>query len=273
MQETDFAKIAKSIESDDKGELLTHSNDSLNSPDLICGADRNVVERFLALIKEHYHQADTATFYLEQRTGIINVHAITNLRDVLSHLATLLTPGLSPDQQVAQLSNAEEHLRRAIIEPYEVALNELVIRFRDLFKKYKEELLAAQGRYSDLTAAPSAASIESRMKTLANLIANGRRSKGINLWDPEWERAVSSYVEAFEALSALYSEVEGFWYKYEQLERDSSSSKRMAALELDVETAMRELQLESQKAKRISIAFTIVSVILLIALLAVILKR
>jgi hypothetical protein len=81
---------------------------------------RELICRFLSLVRDNYAKADKASYFLERRAGVSNACAITNLRDVLSHLATLLDPTTPPDKRADQLSNGEEHLRRAIIEPYEM---------------------------------------------------------------------------------------------------------------------------------------------------------
>jgi hypothetical protein len=46
--------------------------------------------RFVVLIRDNYKKADKAAYFLERRAGIVNTCAVFNLRDVLSHLATLL---------------------------------------------------------------------------------------------------------------------------------------------------------------------------------------
>jgi len=71
-------------------------------------------------------------------------YGITNLRDVLSHLSTFLSPGKSSEQRQAQLNTAEEHLRRSIIEPYETALNELTAQFAELYERYRQAVLPGQ---------------------------------------------------------------------------------------------------------------------------------
>jgi hypothetical protein len=248
-------------------------SEGLPSSELICGVERGLVEAFLRLIKDNYKKADKATFFLEQRTGIVNLQGVTNVRDVLSHLATMLEPGLTKEQREEQIGNAAEHLRRAAIEPYEIALNELFSRFAQLYEKYKEDVLPAKDTHVALSGAPPAATIEARLREIQGLSGEARHIKVQNIWDSEWEHGVARYIEAFDKLSALYSDIESYWYKYEQIERDSAKSEQVHALELKIRNTSRELTLQYRRARRFAAVFAAFSLLLVLLLLAVWLKR
>jgi len=111
--------------------------DPIPSPQKFCGVDAKLLEEFLILIRGKYKGADMATFFLEKHTGISNIYGITNLRDVLSHLATFLDPSTPEDKRRDQRGNAEEHLRRTTIEPYETALAEFTIKFDAVYLEYQ----------------------------------------------------------------------------------------------------------------------------------------
>jgi len=241
--------------------------------ELICGVERSLVEAFLTLIKDNYKKADKATFFLEQRTGIINLQGVTNVRDVLSHLATLLEPGLSRAQREEQIGKATEHLRRAAIDPYEIALSELLTRFAQLYENFKEQVVPAREEHVSLSSAPSPSVVEARLREIQSLSSDARRIKIHNIWDSEWEMGIARYIEAFDKLSALYSEIESYWYKYEQLERDIGKSNQLRALERKIEDTTRELTLQHRKAQRIAVVFGGVSLLLLFLLLEVWFKR
>ena len=192
--------------------------------DLICGVDRGLIEDFLRLIQNNYKEADKATFFLEQRTGVVNVQGIANVRDVLSHLATLLSPDTPTEKKAAQLANAEEHLRRAIIEPYEVALNELLIKVNEFYFNYKRYLLPVKNKHLILASAPNEVSIDASLREIAALYSQGRKGKGKNIWTPEWEQGITGFIEAYENLSSLYADLEKHWNDYEQIARDKKST-------------------------------------------------
>lgn len=184
-------------------------------PDLICGVDRYVIERFLVLIRDNYRQADKATYFLEEQAGISNVAGITNMRDVLSHLATALSPEISQEKRVEQLTNAEEHLRRAIVEPYELAFRERLDKFRPLYNNYVNKLLKVKDRYVELQNAPNAVSLNAVTRKIANLAEKGRGAKNGNIWTGEWEEGVSCFIEAYETLLELEATIRDYWNQYE----------------------------------------------------------
>ena len=146
------------------------------------------------------------------------------MRDVLSHLVTLLDPATPPDKWEEQLGNAEEHLRRAIIEPYEIALNELTVKFEELYEKYKQQVLPVKDKHTVLRNAPNSVSIEATLQKIRENTSNGRYGKAKNLWNPEWEAGVTSFIAAYDGLSSLYSSLEGHWNDYEQIRRDRKST-------------------------------------------------
>ena len=189
-------------------------------PELVCGINREIVEKALSLIRDNYRRADEACFFLEERAGINNVQAITNMRDAISHLVTLLNPNLSDKKRQEQLGNAEEHLRRAIIEPYEIAIDSRIKEFYGIYIRYRERLLPIKARHTILSDAPNGISIEARMREIHRLTTKGRAGKGKNLWDAAWEDGVTSFIDAFDILSELKSELETHWHNYEQIGRD-----------------------------------------------------
>ena len=90
----------------------------------VCGIDINVIADFLVLYRDKYPIVNKASYFLEIQQGVsaINI-AITNQRDAMSHLVSVLNhPEWTVEQQRQQIANAEEHLRRAAMEPYDVAL-------------------------------------------------------------------------------------------------------------------------------------------------------
>jgi hypothetical protein len=194
------------------------------SRDLVCGVNPVLVERFLSLIVNNYKRADKATFFLEQRTGVVNFQGITNVRDVLSHLVTFLNPNTSDEKRLEQLSNAEEHLRRAINEPYEIGLNRLVARFDKLYDEYKRRVLPITHKHTTLANAPNTTSIEATVREIRDLTAIGRSSKGANAWNADWEAGVTSFIEGFDKLSTLYTDLEGYVFRVDQIEKEKRST-------------------------------------------------
>jgi len=191
-----------------------------NPNDAVCGVERHLVEAFLALIRDNYQHAEKAAFLLEERARILNLSGVANLRDVLSHLATMLDPRTPPERRPAQLANAEEHLRRAITEPYGIALGRLRKEFRPVRSEYSRRIVPLIRKRKYLEHAPDDATVTARLTEIARLAERGRASKGKNLWNPQWEEAVASFLQAYEKLSALHQELLTFCNQHRQAGRE-----------------------------------------------------
>ena len=178
--------------------------------------EREVFYRFLALIRENYKKADKAAAFLERRAGVANTCGITNLRDVLSHLSSLLDPKTPPDKRQQQLASAEEHLRRAIIEPYELGLADRTDKFTPVYDDYRKRFLPATQGIPGFSSAPNRIAIEGRLAEVDELAEKGKLAKGRNLWDDDWEDGVSSLIDAYAKLADLHGELEDWVSKYNQ---------------------------------------------------------
>lgn len=188
--------------------------------DTILGVEKELVEKYLILVKENYRKADKATYFLERKTGISNINTITNVRDLLSHLLTLLDTSLSYEQRVAQLSTAEEHLRRSIFEPYERTVSHISLELEDLVTYYKQFILPIKENNEVFKNALNLISIESVLKEVEELRNSARRCKGRNLWDEKWEDGIKDLLDAFQLLENLKSSLEEYRNKYKSLKRE-----------------------------------------------------
>jgi hypothetical protein len=183
-------------------------------------AENKLLNQFLVLIRDNYKKTDKATFYMERRAGVINTCAIYNLRDVLSHFATFLDSRTPAEKRPDQLAGAEEHLRRAIIEPYEIGIASLTEKFEPLYEKYKARLVPVKDRYVALGSAPSTVQVDAEVSEINDLVQRGKNAKGNNRWDSEWEAGMGGLPVAFDKLATLCSKLEGYWDRYEQMRRD-----------------------------------------------------
>lgn len=190
-----------------------------------CGVNSDILQRMLELVRDNYRKADKATFFLETRTGKTNIQGITNLRDVLSHFATLLGTEMTIEQAHAQVASAEEHLRRAILEPYEIALNEKINKYMVLHEKYLAEVIPVLERHVALRNAPDQDVIKARMNEIYSLAEKGRIAKGKNLWNPDWEHGVAGYIQAYDALDKLDDEIQKAYVQWEQIAANQTSEK------------------------------------------------
>lgn len=198
-------------------------------PDKIYGIERDVVERFLRLVRDKYHKADEANFFLELNLGISGLTvAVTNQRDVLSHLATIITrQDMTRDQKMAQLGDAEEHLRRATLESYAVAVNFVNQRALDLYDEYRTTVpLLQQKQEPTLSSAPTINALEARFRKINELRTIGRAAKGENEWNAAWEAGVHAYITAFHQLREMQLELEDYLARA----KDISDTREVKAL-------------------------------------------
>jgi hypothetical protein len=169
--------------------------------------EKQIFVKFLVLIRDNYRKADKAAHFLERRANIVNTSSMANLRDILSHMATLLDPNTPSQRRRDQLASAEEHLRRAIIEPYEIGLGDLTQKWAPVYDSYRGIVLSLN-KAEGFRTAPSRTEIENRLRDIDDLAEKGKYAKGRNLWDEQWETGVQGLVEAYDQLSDLYLEVE-----------------------------------------------------------------
>jgi hypothetical protein len=177
---------------------------------------------------------------------------MANLRDVLSHLATLLDPSTPADKRGDQLASAEEHLRRAIIEPYEIALGALNEKFIPTYDSYREKLIPIRGLTEGFRTAPARLDIENRLKDIDELAEKGKQAKARNRWDEEWEVGVAALIDAYNRQSDLHNEIEEWVFKHHQ---HLASQEQAAALRAQSTTSHQHTNLH-----RWGIAWTIVGI-------------
>ena len=185
----------------------------------VLGIDKRLLVSFLELIKDKYPLADKAHFFLQTRAELPNIHGVANLRDVLSHLTSLLDESEPPETKRAHLDNAAEHFRRAILEPYESAINRLANEFDNLYKRYRRFVLPVRGDYELLRDAPDEKTIEERVVEIKDLALRGREAKRLNVWNDKWEEGVTCFLNSYDDLRFLYSEIEHHLNNYRKLHK------------------------------------------------------
>ena len=169
----------------------------------------NLLINFLRLIRDYYHITDKANYFLEGRTGESGINiAITNQRDVLSHLVTLLSEEeLSDDDRQAQYANAEEHLRRSIVEPYQRAVELRNAQVGDALDRYIQ-VAAPLVENGSVKNAPNLTSLNARRRRYLILYEEARGAKHRNLWDEHWNAGVIKFEQAFDLADDLLGDIE-----------------------------------------------------------------
>jgi hypothetical protein len=217
-------------------------------------AERNLFDRFLVLIRDNYRKAEKAAHFLERKTHTAPTCSMANLRDVLSHMSTLLDPSTPEDKRQDQLADAEEHLRRAIVEPYELALGDINQKFRTSYGTYREKVIPIRDETEGFRSAPTRADIESRLQDIEELTEKAKSAKGRNRWDEEWELGIEALVEAYRQSAELHAEVEGWVYKFNQHSATQSINSTSGSL--------RETSTHHTRLHKWAIAWAIVGIVL-----------
>lgn len=214
------------------------------APDLekFCGVETVILEEFFNLLKVAYPLIDKANYFIEIEEGISGINiSITNERDALSHFYTIISnPDLTYEDRKGQLSTAEEHLRRAILEPYckaiSILLDEHVIK---LYHAYREKVIPLKASETSLSAAPTMEQIDKKMEVINKARASARDAKRRNKIDDEWIQGVQHLIEAFQSVKKLRSELKDYVMQAEQLEAFARQSKVNATLQKESKTHLK----------------------------------
>lgn len=178
-----------------------------NSPKIL-GVEQDLLEEFLVLIRDYWSLVDQANYLLENDVRISGINvAITNQRDAISHFVTFLS---NPDRftsrdRIEQIAAAKEHIRRGILESYQIAVAVTLEKILSLILEYKQKILVLND--SVLANAPTLEEIYNKLNIIYNLIKEGRESKR-NRWDDKWELGVEKFMEAFTEIKNLQETVD-----------------------------------------------------------------
>jgi hypothetical protein len=230
------------------GARVTISGANLTPPPTFLGVDAETLSKALTLIRDKFRLATDATIFLELKTRESGINAgIANQRDATSHLASLLRmDGLDRRTAEAQLNHIEEHLRRAVMEPYERTVQLLQQRLLDQLPLYNERVLSLPGVSESLPDAPTLKQIDACLDAIDRMCTEGRRAKQENSWSDAWDRGVKHFIAAVAELEVLSRDVKDALVKAEQVRREQEL-KAMATAHADEERSQAERNLEEMR--------------------------
>jgi hypothetical protein len=195
--------------------------------DTILGVERDILEKALLIFRDRYHLATQANLVLELYAGTSGINvSITNQRDAVTHLVSLLKADGDRDAQVTQVGNLDEHLRRAVSEPYELAVNVLEDRLATVLQQYKEEVLSLEGYRAVLPGAPTLEELSTMTAAITRQRLEGRFAKTENVWSADYGEGIAKFIGALQALSDLRSRLEVYIAQARQLRTAQSSSRQ-----------------------------------------------
>lgn len=166
-------------------------------------------EQAISVIKSYFPKVQEALFYLEAKECEFSLAAYIDIRDVLSHLCTILREDIDAAAARDNVSNLCEHLRRAIAEPYQIAFERRLAKINERYHIYNrklakwERILFLRGHHHSTREIVRTGIVNAR-----NLWIRGRRKKGSNMWNAEFEEAIEHFIEAYDILSDLEPKIQ-----------------------------------------------------------------
>jgi len=127
-----------------------------------------------------------------------------------------LDPKTPAARRPDQLANAEEQLRRAILQPYERGFGTITERFHKTYETYRKTLLPMKEATEGFASAPNRIQVEGRLAEINELAEKAKQAKGRNLWDEEWEGGVAALTDAYDKLCALHGEIDDWVLRHSQ---------------------------------------------------------
>lgn len=185
-----------------------------DTDDFFMEVEKEILKDFLELFRDNYEKTNIATHFLEQNEGVSNAQGIANIRDSLSHFTSALQPNSTFTQRREHVTSAEEHLRRAIIEPYERAVNHKLTKFHALNADYRRDVIPLISRDSRYVNAPEESRITAVLDEVKAFLSRARNTKGKSFRDPDWQEGVLGLIEGYNLLVNLSDSVEKYWNEY-----------------------------------------------------------
>ena len=133
-----------------------------------------------------YPYAKKSILFYEAHEGRMAFSAITELRDCLDHMTQGFQEPLGSEKQRSEFSSALEHLRRASIEPLELAVENRVDK---ALSRYKWALMSK----IFLVSRPSQHAIYDLVYDIRTKVYEGRKCKNMKHWKKGLEHFEGAY--------------------------------------------------------------------------------
>lgn len=171
------------------------------------------LERIIELIRTRFVVVKEGTKYLENMERKYNITALANIRDFVSHIETALKEDITDKERQANLDQAEEHLRRALIEPPQIALESRLEIFLEEYEEYEEEMIPNERKYGVDTITDHE-QIRADIKKIQEYLNEGRKRKGTNIWNTTWEEGVELFNRGYELAVELHGRIKSYKEQY-----------------------------------------------------------
>jgi hypothetical protein len=147
--------------------------------------------------------------FFEDHTLLRNRIASNNLNEALSHLGRLAETAdrTTEDEQRAQITNFEDHLRRAMMESFELVARARMGKLQDdgVIDQF-ESIAVPLMRSGKLPNAKSLDEIEALEVEIARWMEEGRKRKDEITWE-EWDHGAECLLKACDTANELATEM------------------------------------------------------------------
>lgn len=181
--------------------------------DEIKGIKIEYIEWLIDIIRTQYRTVKKGTRYLETAEREYDLTALSNIRDFLSHIETAFQENIPDKARKANLIQSEEHLRRALVESHQTALEARLVKFLEEYDSYEKEFLKNERKYG-LHSITDHDGIRKDIRYIQDLLHNGRGKKGVNIWNEEWEEGVEDFINGYKLTIEIQDKLKKYKEQY-----------------------------------------------------------
>ncbi len=176
---------------------------------------KKIFDKAVDAILFNYPKITDSLFHLEARDHRRSLSTYIDIRDILSHLVTI-SKCLTKEQAEANYINMCEHIRRAIVEPYQITLELKLRDIHSLYDLYKRNFLKREKLFfvSQEKTRQLRGEVESQFKKVSELWFEGRLLKSADLQSIEFEKAISSFLSGYNLLNEIEPKIEELYSSY-----------------------------------------------------------
>lgn len=181
--------------------------------------DKDILSKVISLITK-YPLLEKALIHCGEIGRVKPTVALNNIRDFLSHLHTLFSnwEELTKDDKLNQLAPAEEHLRRAIIESYQLAAEQEEKTLMETYESYNSTVLPLARKMNPVPLTND--ETREKMATINDWMIQGRTAKSENRWTATWEKGIEHFTNATKIARKLNDELKGEVVRADQIRRE-----------------------------------------------------
>lgn len=172
------------------------------------GIHVEALSRLVWVLRTQYPKVLEADRRFEEETGYRNKPGVNNLVDALSHIGTLFERAetASKDEQLANLTLFEDHLRRTMMEAWEQMIDFQTGEIDKLWYDQYLKIARPLQQSGKLHGPPSAELLDKKRKRYVRLLHQGRGFKRELGWE-QWTAGTDKLIEACELASELRENV------------------------------------------------------------------